>query len=44
MLHKPANYECSHKTQHHPTIYSLLPHPLVDGTLIATAPALKRRR
>ena len=22
MLHKPANYECSHKTQHHPTIYS----------------------
>ena len=29
MLHKPANYECSHKTQHHPTIYSLLPYPLV---------------
>lgn len=29
MLHKPGNYECSHKTQHHPTIYSLLPHPLV---------------
>lgn len=29
MLHKPANYECSHKTQHHPTIYSLLPHSLV---------------
>lgn len=29
MLNKPANYECSHKTQHHPTIYSLLPHPLV---------------
>jgi 16S rRNA pseudouridine516 synthase len=29
MLHKPANYECSHKTQHHPTIYSLLPHPLM---------------
>ncbi len=29
MLHKPADYECSHKTQHHPTIYSLLPHPLV---------------
>ncbi len=29
MLHKPSNYECSHKTQHHPTIYSLLPHPLV---------------
>jgi 16S rRNA pseudouridine516 synthase len=30
MLHKPANYECSHKTQHHPTIYSLLPHPLIE--------------
>lgn len=30
MMHKPANYECSHKTQHHPTIYSLLPHPLVE--------------
>ena len=29
MLYKPADYECSHKTQHHPTIYSLLPHPLV---------------
>lgn len=29
MLHKPSNYECSHKTQHHPTIYSLLPAPLV---------------
>ncbi|OYZ03737.1 MAG: 16S rRNA pseudouridine(516) synthase, partial [Methylophilales bacterium 16-45-7] len=21
MMHKPSNYECSHKTQHHPTIY-----------------------
>lgn len=30
MLHKPGNYECSHKTQHHPTIYSLLPYPLVE--------------
>lgn len=29
MMHKPSNYECSHKTQHHPTIYSLLPYPLV---------------
>ncbi len=29
MLNKPTNYECSHKTQHHPTIYSLLPYPLV---------------
>lgn len=30
MMHKPSNYECSHKTQHHPTIYSLLPHPLIE--------------
>lgn len=30
MMHKPGNYECSHKTQHHPTIYSLLPFPLVE--------------
>lgn len=29
MMHKPAHYECSHKTSHHPTIYSLLPYPLV---------------
>jgi 16S rRNA pseudouridine516 synthase len=29
VMHKPSNYECSHKTQHHPTIYSLLPYPLV---------------
>lgn len=28
MLHKPAHYECSQKTQHHPSIYSLLPPPL----------------
>lgn len=30
MLHKPAHYECSHKPQHHPSIYSLLPAPLVE--------------
>lgn len=30
MMHKPGNYECSHKTQHHPTIYSLLPYPLIE--------------
>ncbi|MDX1914594.1 MAG: 16S rRNA pseudouridine(516) synthase [Methylophilus sp.] len=30
MMHKPSNYECSHKTQHHPTIYNLLPFPLVE--------------
>ncbi|MEO8418026.1 MAG: 16S rRNA pseudouridine(516) synthase [Methylophilaceae bacterium] len=30
MMHKPANYECSHKTQHHPSIFSLLPPPLLE--------------
>lgn len=30
MMHKPAHHECSHKTQFHPTIYSLLPPPLVE--------------
>jgi 16S rRNA pseudouridine516 synthase len=30
MLHKPAHYECSHKTLHHPSVYSLLPHSLVE--------------
>ena len=30
MLNKPAHYECSHKTLHHPSVYSLLPHPLVE--------------
>lgn len=30
MLHKPAHYECSHKTLHHPSIYRLLPAPLVE--------------
>lgn len=29
MMHKPAHYECTHKTQFHPTIYTLLPYPLV---------------
>lgn len=24
-LHKPAGYECSHKPQHHPSVFSLLP-------------------
>ena len=28
MLHKPADYECSAKPRHHPTILSLLPAPL----------------
>lgn len=30
LLHKPAHYECSHKTLHHPSIYRLLPAPLVE--------------
>ena len=30
MLHKPANYECSHKPQHHPSIFSLLPPQLLE--------------
>ncbi len=30
VLNKPANYECSHKPIHHPSIYSLLPRPLVE--------------
>ena len=30
MLHKPGGYECSHKPQHHPSIFSLLPPPLIE--------------
>lgn len=30
MMHKPAHYECTHKTQFHPTLYTLLPSPLVE--------------
>lgn len=29
MLNKPAGHECSHQPQFHPSVYSLLPHPLV---------------
>ena len=29
-FNKPANYECSHKTKHHPSVYSLLPKPLIE--------------
>jgi 16S rRNA pseudouridine516 synthase len=29
VLHKPADYECSHKPRFHPSVYSLLPRPLV---------------
>jgi 16S rRNA pseudouridine516 synthase len=30
VLNKPPNYECSHKTTHHPSVYSLLPSPLIE--------------
>lgn len=30
MLNKPEHYECSRKTHFHPTIYTLLPSPLVE--------------
>lgn len=30
MLHKPPHVECSRKTQFYPTIYTLLPSPLVE--------------
>lgn len=30
MMHKPSHYECTHKTQFHPTIYTLLPQPIVE--------------
>lgn len=29
-MHKPAGYECSHKPSHHPSVFSLLPVPLVE--------------
>ena len=32
-FNKPANYECSHKTTHHPSVYSLLPSPFVERGL-----------
>ncbi len=28
-LHKPADFECSHKPRFHPSVYTLLPRPLV---------------
>ena len=28
-MNKPANYECSHKPRFHPSVYTLLPRPLV---------------
>ena len=32
-FNKPPNYECSHKTTHHPSVYSLLPKPFVERGL-----------
>ena len=32
-FNKPPNYECSHKTTHHPSVYSLLPAPLIERGL-----------
>jgi 16S rRNA pseudouridine516 synthase len=29
-LHKPAGYECSHQPLHHPSVFSLLPAPLLQ--------------
>ena len=29
-FHKPPNYECSHKTKHHPSVYGLLPSPFIE--------------
>ncbi len=30
VFNKPAHFECSHKPMHHPSIFSLLPEPLVQ--------------
>jgi len=30
VFHKPSGYECSHKPSHHPSVYSLLPNPLIE--------------
>ena len=32
-MHKPAGYECSHQPRHHPSIYQLLPRPLLTRDL-----------
>jgi len=32
-FHKPPNYECSHKTTHHPSVYGLLPAPFIERGL-----------
>jgi 16S rRNA pseudouridine516 synthase len=30
LMHKPAGYECSHHPSHHPSVFSLLPEPLLQ--------------
>lgn len=30
LLHKPAGHECSHRPSHHPSVYSLLPSPVLQ--------------
>jgi 16S rRNA pseudouridine516 synthase len=30
VFHKPSGYECSHKTKFHPSVYTLLPPPLIE--------------
>jgi 16S rRNA pseudouridine516 synthase len=30
VLHKPPGYECSRDAQHHPSVFALLPAPLVE--------------
>jgi 16S rRNA pseudouridine516 synthase len=34
-LNKPANYECSHKPKHHPSVYTLLPKPFLTRNVQA---------
>jgi len=29
-MHKPSGFECSHQPQHHPSVFSLLPEPLLQ--------------
>lgn len=30
LMHKPTGYECSRKPKHHPSVYALLPSPLIE--------------
>ena len=30
VLHKPLHVECSHKTKHYPSVFTLLPQPLIE--------------